>query len=317
LRRTKGGGLALRTIAVVWALNVAACADQPPPKSAADQRAPIMVEFTGDGLSTFSDMPMGTYHVPKSEVLVSGFEKGSALGVALGSVGGLAGIAMASSAYGAATDTSEGRKAVQTDEPALQIALQPLAEQHLRTLLESDTFAKKFTLAPAHGGTILRVGGNVVLQFFDDGGVRPFVVLRANLISPPGRSIWTTRYSATLGDPRPIAGDVSWTSDQGKSLDAIVSAELQRALQVMLTDISSPFLRDSNEKVTAEGYFPFIKKRVQIVGVRLAEDPLWFAFAAKVPATSLLSGVNIMDKSSARYRAAMPGDPRMKAITPP
>lgn len=308
------GSFLLRIVAAVWAFAAVACADQSPPRITATEHAPILVDFTNDRLSTFSDIPMGTYPVPDSQVLVSGFEKGSALALALGSVGGAAGIAMRSSAYRTATDASGGKAAVKPHEDALRIALQPMAEQHLKTLLEKEEFAGNFTLSQAHSGLILRVGGNVVLQFFENGDVRPFTVLRANLISPTERVMWTTRYFATLGEPHPITGDRSWTEDGGKSLEPVVSAELQRALQVMLMDVASRLPRDRGEKVLAEGYFPFIKKRVQVTGVRLVEDQDWFAFAAKVPSTSLMAGVNIMDKSAARYRGAIPGDPWMKAI---
>lgn len=307
--------IALRRVAVIaYLLSVVGCAAQPPPVTATRQDAPIGVDFTSDTLSTFNDMPMGTYHVPNSQVLVSGFEKGSPIAIALGAVGGPVGIAASSAAYGAATDTSEGRAAVKTHESALQISLEPVAEQLLRTMLESEKFAGKFTLKPSQAGMTLRVAGNVVLECFDNGDVRPFVVLRAKLISAQQTVTWTMRYFASVGGPHPLSGDNSWTANSGELLKATVSTELQRALLVLLMDIRSPLPRDSNAKVAAEGYFPFIKKRIQVVGFRLAEDSDWFAFQAKVPSTSLLAGVNIMDKSAARYRSATPSDPLLKSI---
>ena len=56
----------------------------------------------------------------------------------------------------------------------------------------------------------------------------------------------------------------------------------------------------------------FLKKRLQVVGYLLAEGPNWIAFSANVPDTSLLAGVNIMDKSVSTFRAATKDDPRMK-----
>ena len=163
---------------------------------------------------------------------------------------------------------------------------------------------------------VLKIGGDVVLQFFDRGDVRPFVVLNADLLTPQGTSLWSARYAASSGAPRPLSGENSWTTPLG-TLNETISAELQRALLVLLTDVSSPYPRDKNDRIAVQGYFPFIPKRIQVVGLRLADGADWFAFSANVPTTSLLSGVNIMDKSEAQYRAATNKDPRIKALATP
>jgi hypothetical protein len=307
----------LRVAVIACLLSFVGCATEPPPVSATKQYAPIGIDLTSEALSPWSDMPMGTYRVPNSQVLVSGFEKGSPLALAFGVVGGPAGIAATSAAYGVATDKSEGIAAVKPYEGALQISLEPVAEQQLRTLLEDERFTGRFTLKPSHAGMTLRVAGNVVLECFDNGDVRPFVVLRASLISPQRSVTWTTRYFASVGGPHPLSGENSWTANSGELLKAIVSSELQRALLVLLMDIETPLPRDSNAKVAAEGYFPFMKKRIQVVGFRLAENSDWFAFQAKVPSTSLLAGVNVMDKSTARYRSAIASDPLIRPIGGP
>lgn len=258
---------------------------------------------------------MGTYRVPNSQVLVSGFQKGSALAIALGSVGGTAGIALTSAAFGVATDSSGGKNAVQSDEAALQVSLASPATRILHTLLKRPEFGE-FSLNANPAAYALKIRGDVVLQFFDNGDVRPFVVLNANLLSPHHESLWTTRYVASLGAPRPLSGDPSWTTPAG-TLNETVSAELQRALLVMLTDVSSPYPRNKNDRIAVQGYFPFIKKRIQVVGLRLADAGDWFAFSPNVPVTSSLSGVNIMDKSVAQFRVAKSNDPRLKVIATP
>jgi hypothetical protein len=180
-------------------------------------------------------------------------------------------------------------------------------------LLENDRFRGKYILESSQTGTTLSISGNVVLEFFANGDLRPFVVLRAKLMSAQQKVTWTMRYFASIGGPHPLSGDNSWTATSGELLKQTVSLELQRALLVLLMDVGSPLPRDANAKVAAEGYFPFIKKRVQVVGFRVAEDADWFAFQAKVPSTSLLAGVNVMDRSSAQYRPATPNDPLMKS----
>lgn len=300
-----------RISSAVLVLLVGGCATEPPPKNTTSFGTAIVIAFSNEGLSSFSQIPMGTYHVPNSQVLISGFERGNALVIALGAVGG---IAMASAASAVATDSSAGRAAVQSEEGALQLSLESLAQQILPTLLTDNGLSQKFTQAPTPTATVLKVGGDVILQFFDNRDVRPFVVLSANLISARGISLWTTRYVASVGGPRPLAGDDSWTSDAGSILKSTVLSELQRALRVMLLDVSSPYARDKDNKVAVEGYFPFMRKHLQVVGLRLADYTDWFAFSPNMPSTSLLSGVNIMDKSVASYRPATSGDSRIKAL---
>jgi hypothetical protein len=303
-----------RAAVIACLLSAVGCETEPPPMNATGRDTPIAVDFTSEALSPWNDMPMGTYRVPNSKTLVSGFEKGSPLAIALGVVGGSAGTALTSAAYGQAMDRSGGNSAVKPYEGALQITLEPVAIEHLRTMLENDRFTGKFTLKSSQTGTTLSVSGNVVLEFFENGDVRPFVVLRAKLMSAQQRVTWTMRYFASIGGSHPLSGDNSWTANSGELLKKTVSLELQRALLVLLNDVGSPLPRDANAKVAAEGYFPFIKKRVQVVGFRVAEDADWFAFQAKVPSTSLLAGVNVMDRSSAQYRPATPGDPLIRSI---
>ena len=100
-------------------------------------------------------------------------------------------------------------------------------------------------------------------------------------------------------------------SEGGASLKKNVSSALERALLVMLTDVSSPLPRDDNQKSAADGYFPFMSKRLQVVGYTIMEDPDWIAFSPKIVGTSLLAGVNIMDKSVTKIRAATKDDRRI------
>lgn len=78
-----------RAAVIAWLLSAVGCATEPPPTNATGWDTPIAVDFTSEALSPWNDMPMGTYRVPSSQTLVSGFEKGSPLAIALGVVGGV------------------------------------------------------------------------------------------------------------------------------------------------------------------------------------------------------------------------------------
>ena len=56
-----------------------------------------------------------------------------------------------------------------------------------------------------------------------------------------------------------------------------------------------------------------MNKRLPVVDYLLAEDADWIAFSSKLPNTSLLAGVHIMDKSVTAFRPATKDDPRIMA----
>ncbi len=296
--------VASRISAAIAVLAISACVSQGVPKPGIGQGQAIVINYTRDDISSWSDMPMGTYRVPNSQVLVSGHQKGNAIAIAIGLPG----------AMDAATDTSGGKAAVQGSEEALRISLTPKARDELARMLQTSAFSEKFTLVPNPNAPVLSVSSNIVLQFLENGNVIPFVILKGKLIDTHGAaSSWTMRYAASIGDPRPLDGERGWMSEGGASLKMNVSSALERALLVMLTDVSSPFPRDDNRKSAADGYFPFMNKRLQVVGYSITEDADWIAFSPKIIGTSLLAGVNIMDKSVTKIRVATKDDRRISA----
>lgn len=290
--------------AAIAVLVVVGCISQGAPQTGIGRGQAIVIDYTGDGVSSWSDMPMGTYRVPNSQVLVSGHQKGNAIAIAMGLPG----------AMDAAADTSGGRTAVQGSEETLRISLTPNAKDHLARMLQTSAFSDRFTLTPNPNAPVLSVSSNIVLQFLENGNVLPFVILKGKLFDTRGAApIWTMRYAASIGGPRPLDGKRGWMSEGGASLKMSVSSALERALLVMLTDVSSPFPRDDNHKSAADGYFPFMDKRLQVVGYSITEDADWIAFSPKIIGTSLLAGVNIMDKSVTKIRLATKDDRSISA----
>jgi hypothetical protein len=275
-------------------------------REVAHPRAPagqaIQVQFTSDSLSSFSEVPMGTYRIPKSQVLISGFQYANALMVA----------AVPAVGISMAMDTKGGRAAVRSYEDALQLTLVAEAREDIKTLLTESAFEDKFTETPGPTAPVLSISGDIVLEFFDDSPPRPFVVLKAQLFNPGSLSpAWGMRYAASVGRSRPFTGDGSWMADNAAAMKAALSASLERSLKVLLTDVATPFPRDDSHKVAVNGYFPFLKKRVQVVGFALSEDADSIVFLPVLPETSTLAGVQIMDKAVSTSRPATRADSRI------
>lgn len=291
--------------AIITSCTLGGCASLNLPKTPPTREAQtIIVQFTSKDLSGWSDIPMGTYRVPNSQVIISGHQKGNAFGLMFG----LAGVAAAN-----AIGSSEGKARVGSAANALQITLTQQAQSDLTALVDSNKFSGKFSLAPNAAYSVLSISGDVVLTLINDTQAIPHVVLNARLVGPKGTgSTWTTRYVASIGGPRPLTGADSWTSDAGAALRMTVSSELTRALTMILMDVSSPFTRDEHREITVTGYYPYMRGRLQVVGYQLTEDHDWLAFAPKVPGTSLLAGVNIMDKLVTKYRPTTKEDRLIK-----
>ncbi len=289
------------------ALLLPGCATYNRTKPAPHQAQPIKVEFTSTELSGSWDLPLGTYRVPDSQVIISGHQKGGMVPAALFGVLGMA--------VQSAVNKNAGKNATKDSGAALQITLTAQAQEFADVMIAGDPFAKSFSNDSNVAGPTLSVSTGVVMTFVTDTDVLPYVELKASLTEPKATSPkWTTRYIAYAGLPRPLTGDRSWTSDGGKDLNSTLTVELRRAIRVMLLDVASPYPRDDKKLTTVQGHFPFIKKRMETEGYELSEEPQFIAFVPKLGDAMVMTGVNIMEKATTVYRPAEKGDSYFKML---
>ena len=289
------------------ALLLSGCATFNRAKPAPHQAQPIKVEFTSTELSGAWDLPLGTYRVPDSQVIISGHQKG---GAAPALIFGVVGMAVQS-----AVNKNAGKNATKDTGAALQITLTSQAQELADVMIAGDPFSGSFSNDAHTAGPTLSISTGVVMTFVTDTDVLPYVELKAALTEPKATSPkWTTRYIAYAGLPRPLTGDRSWTSDGGKDLNSTLTVELQRAIRFMLLDVASPYPRDDKKLTMVQGHFPFVKKRVETEGYELSEDPQFIAFVPKLGDAMVFSGVNIMEKATTVYRPAQKSDRRLKML---
>lgn len=298
----------LRTALLVAAsaLLFSGCASFNSTKPAPAQSQPIGVDFTAAELSGWTDLPIGTYRVPDSQVIISGHQKGGAAGLLFGVVG----VAIQHSA-----NKAGGKDAVKEAEDALRISLVEEGKMAVSALVSGEPFATKFKAGSAGVGPTISVSAAVVLTFINETEVRPFVVLKTKMPDTTRKTKgWSTRYIASSGAPRPLGGDSGWLTDGGTELRTTVSADLKKALEVMLRDVSSPFVRNESAMTTVEGHFPYVKAKLQTTGYQLGEDDASIYFIPKLGDVIVFAGVNIMPKSLTASRAMVKGDSPFKII---
>jgi len=301
---------ALVVFAFAALMSLTGCATFEMAKPAPVQTQPVAVSFTDEELSGMNDLPIGTYRVPDSHVIISGHQKGG-MGPAV--LFGLIGLAVQHAA-----NASAGQEAVQEIEEALRINLKEEGQEIARKLISSERYTKSFRTEVDAASPSLSVITAVVMSYVTETDVRPYVVLKASLHDPKTKeTVWTTRYFSSNGKTLPLAGEVSWTANKGEELKRTVSTNLERTVAFMLADVSSPYARDDTKLTMVQGTFPHVPQRLQTVGYRLSEDDQTIAFVPKLGDVIVFTGVNLMDKSTTVYRVATKDDELLKIIEEP
>ncbi len=96
--------------------------------------------YSNEGPSGWSDLPIGTYQVPNSTVIISGHQEGGGIGRDIRPRIGLL-------AQGA-VNSGIGKGAVNNVEAALHVDLTPQADALTKTILASGKFGQAFAPAP-------------------------------------------------------------------------------------------------------------------------------------------------------------------------
>lgn len=269
---------------------------------------PTQIEFSTDQVSKWTDLPLGTYRVPNSDLIISGHQKGGAAPMLLF---GLIGVAVQSG-----INSNQGKGAMASAEQALTFSIDEEAKAKLQLALADPAYAGKFT-ADATPGRKFEVTGAVVMSFANQQDVLPYVTLRVKLMGNEGKSkLWTTRYIASAGARRPLVGDGSWTENDGAALRPQVSRLLDLAIGTMLKDISDPYPREEASLTNVHGYFVHVNKPLQVVGYKLAEEDGRMLFLPKLGTTIVFAGVNILDTDSVWQQPAGKKDKPLKLLKP-
>lgn len=245
------GGLAVSASPAVSAQDAAA----PPPT------APTTIVYSNDGMSRMSDLPMGIHRIPDSNVVISGHQKGGALGLLFGPVG----MVVQSSA-----NAGDGTAKVQSMEDDLRIDAITKAGELTQAILADGNYQQAFQLGSTPGGRTLNVVPYVVITFQNETDVRPYIVLKTKLATgAPNESPKALKYFCCEGKAFPLLGENGLAANGGARLKELLTAELETAIQVMLLDRSTPYIRDKSARVNTNGFLPFVGKPLKMRGYDL------------------------------------------------
>jgi hypothetical protein len=239
----------------ILAAALAGLSAQPLSAQAADAPsapAPLSIFIDGKGPNGMSDLPMGVKRIPDSNIVVSGHQKGGALGLLFGPVG---------MAIQSAANTDAGGKRTNDIQEALRFDVAGRTSELAASILTEAPFQGAITLATAESPSTVLVVPYVVLTYVNDTNVRPYIVLKTKL--DPGadsKKPKTIKYFCCEGPAMPLIGAGSLTENNGEKLKALLNAELDTALRIMLLDRSQPFARNDEAKLDVNGSLPFVGK---------------------------------------------------------
>ena len=221
--------------------------------------APTRVVYVDEGMSRMNDLPMGVHRIPDSNVIISGHQKGGGIGMLFGVVG----MAIQSS-----TNASGGTARVRSVEDDLRFDATAKATELTGAMLAADgKFGQRFTLQAADN--MLNVSPYIVITFQNETEVRPYIVLKTKLYTAGDQSPKAQKYFCCEGKALPLTGANGLAENGGAGLKALLTAELETAIRVMLQDRAQPYIRDKEQRITVKGYLPFVGKPFKMKGYDL------------------------------------------------
>ena len=222
---------------------------------------PTRVVYVDEGMSRMNDLPMGVHRIPDSNVIISGHQKGGGIGMLFGVVG----MAIQSSA-----NASGGTARVRNVEDDLRFDATAKATELTGAMLAADAkLGQRFTLQAADN--ILNVSPYIVITFQNETEVRPYIVLKTKLYTPGDQSPKAQKYFCCEGKALPLSGPGGLAENNGAGLKALLTSELETAIQVMLQDRAQPYTRDKDTRITVKGYLPFVGKPFKMKGYDLGK----------------------------------------------
>lgn len=134
--------LRLSHLLVLAALPLFAAAKSPKATQVAPPSdGPLQLEFSTNPVSKWTDLPLGTYRVPNSDVIISGHQKSGA-----GMLFGVVGVVIQN-----AVQSHNGKESMANAEQVLTISIDEEAKTLLQTELADPAFAGKYTTEAGPG----------------------------------------------------------------------------------------------------------------------------------------------------------------------
>jgi hypothetical protein len=237
--------------------------------------------------SKMNDMPLGVHQIPDTSVYVSGHQGAAGVGMLFGVIG----VAIA---HAAAQQTGETR--TKDTQDALRIDVVGATGRLLAEELARRGDGGRFASPGGPSDGAIEIAPFLVLNFVGEDQVRPWVVLVSRLKDADGKEQWKTRYIASIGETRLLAGDRGWAADGGAPLRATVDEALRVALGVFFKDVGGTLRQANPRPVKVKAQWVWIKPVLEMPARLLEENDEMLVVLPEVSDAIVFAGVNILGK---------------------
>jgi hypothetical protein len=189
------------------------------------------------------------------------------------------------------------KKMIEGQEAVFSLDLRAITRQYLKKGLERSKGASRFSASNDWKTAHLQVTPYSVFSFIGEDKARLWVVLRVEWIDQPSTfRKWKCRYLVGLGDPKPLTGELGWSSNKGKLLETTVKNGTELALRVMLEDLQGKLRPDKAPKEYFRANWMFYKNPLYAEARVLKIDEDWDILLPLVEDDEYFAGVNVVPK---------------------
>lgn len=275
-------------------LFLSACASYSHIQDYPEKQAIKTVVIAKSPLSKMSDLPMGVFYDEENQIIVSGHQKGSFLGVLFGPLGMLA----TDKADKAAGESRFGSTVKNNTNDLVQITkneLNELIASGYSPLIKLGSANADITISPHAQFTVL-----------PSGKAKLYALLKVGMKNSADGTNWSARYWSMAPGEYFIEGDDGWMTN-GRFSDGMQSA-LKNAMKVCSAEIHNTL--SGAKKIKAKGRFPYIGKPVELPFISIYETPDMIVGRLVAGDAVTFSGTHILYKNDYEISYTDFQDPR-------
>ncbi|WP_152604040.1 hypothetical protein [Methylotenera sp. N17] len=275
-------------------LFLSACASYSHIQNYPEKQAIKTVVIAKSPLSKMSDLPMGVFYDEENQIIVSGHQKGSFLGILFGPLGMLA----TDQANKAAGESRFGSTVKSNTNDLVQIT-----QNELNELIASGSSP---LIKLGSGNADITISPHAQFTVLPSGKAKLYALLKVDMKNSTDGTNWSARYWSMAPGEYFIEGNDGWMTN-GRFSEGMQFA-LKNAMKVYSAEIHSTLT--GAKKIKAKGMFPYIGNPVEMPFISIYEttDKIIGRLAAGDAVT--FSGTHILYKNDYEISDTDFQDPR-------
>ncbi len=229
--RNKYHALLAITIIIIYSIFTSGCSTLPN-KPMPSPKGQFVVKILSEGISELNDLPMGSYRIPDSNVIVLS-EKGNSA-KSCGMAFGLLGAFVANS-----IGKEHARKDISGVENTLKIGLDIYTKNILEKKFKETSPPSNWTLDEKGTNGRLEITPYVIMTLDMNSTGKLYLFLKTKILKK-NKEIWEGKYVYYVPVTRTLKGENSWTDNDAKEMKTEIFIGIDKTIDVMINDTKEP-----------------------------------------------------------------------------